>query len=612
MSKSRTMVVSALVITGAASLWAMRAGGQVVKPDLTPLKDSPEVQQLIEGTFTPDPDEPAAAVKVYIETEKKFKEAMGVGRFGPGDTEALTTVNPEPPLNEAIAAMQNATKLYPTSRTAWMGLGELLWNKYARWHRARDLRDAIDAQTRAVDLMLAKGSDADGRHRLNLADQVMRGLALLKDRTALDAFYQKLGPAEVRDLALFPYTEALAALNDPRADQQYRRMLAGGKPGLPNSILVSYIEYLFAQQRYQEVLRQIGEIPASDIRPPVYTRWSHLVKGAALERLGRLDEARVEYQGYLDEVAKQKQVWPYVFPANEKFRIPGSALQKGIEFSREPYELPEPQSLTLGSWLLGWISPTEAWADHVGTPCAATDWFCKAQYYLFWTIRGEVGCVWDDPSPQWCIGTTGGQRAVAWNVRTRVFYGATFRSCFGSTQVCTNYAAFAGPPGTTVDTVARRYYYVIDSGGYGGLGLGSSIGYRLDAEEAAALVALYGRVPDPIAGACLAGARIGDPCSGSCTADAGYLNSFFAHQSGIEFRSGNARWECPNGCCRELMMPAPFVSLPSGSACGLPCFAQVGDICPKYGWLASGCPSSYPNHYWGPKWGNRFWRFYGQ
>lgn len=414
MSSRAALAIGALIVVTVSGVWALHAGGQVVKPDLTPFKDSAEVQQLIEGTLYPDPDEPAAAVKTYIETKKKFREAMDLSRFGPDPTEALKTFDPEPPLNEAIAAMQKATALYPTSRTAWMGLSAFFWNKYHRWHRAQDLRKGIEASMQATDLMLSKQSgEVPGRDFTNLAEQSMRGLAVLKDRTALDAFYQKLGATELRDLALFPYTEALAALNDPRADQFYQRMLAGVKPKLPNTILESYVEYLFAQGKYKEVLELLGQIPPSDIKPPAYTRWFHLVKGATLERLGRLDEAKVDYKAYLDGVAKEKQVWPYVFPANEKFRILGSPLQQGIEFSREPYELPEPQSSTLGSWLLGWLSPTPAWAGHVSTPCAGTDWFCKAQYYLVWTIRGEAGCVWDDPNPQWCIGTTGGQRAVA-------------------------------------------------------------------------------------------------------------------------------------------------------------------------------------------------------
>lgn len=607
MSSKAALAIGTLVFVTVSGLWALHARGQVVKPDLTPFKDSPEVQQLIEGTLTPDPDEPAAAVKIYIEVEQKFREAMDLSKFGPDQTEAMKTIDVEPPLNEAIAAMQDATRRYPTSRTAWMGLGSYLWNKYERRHRAQDLRDAVQAYTKATNLMRKKGTTtgAVGRDFANLAAAITRGLAALKDDTTLDAFFRQLGETEFKDLALFPYTEALATLKDPRADRLYQRMLAGAKPKLPNSILESYIEYLFDQGKYNKVLELLGEIPPSDIKPPVYTRWFHLVKGTTMERLGRLDEAKAEYQGYLDEVAKQKQVWPYVFPANERFRIPGSPLQQGIEFSREPYELPEPQSSTLGSWLLGWLSPSPAWADHVATPaCASTDWLCKAQYYLVWTIRGEAGCVWDDQNSQWCTGTTGGQRAVAWNVRTRVFWGYGSRVCSGSTQVCFNYAAGITQQGD-LNSVARRYYYVIDWGSYGGLILGRNIGYKRDAEDAAAKVALYGRAPDPIRGACLAGGMIGNSCDGSCSADAGYLNSFLASESGIEFRSGTYAFQCYGSCCLEQLHPSDS---PSGSACGSACFAQVGAICPKWEWLESSC-IGYANPYWGPKWGNYYWRF---
>lgn len=337
--KSRlALTIAILILAGAGSLWALQAGERVVKPDMTPLKDSPEVQRLITGTLTVDPDEPAAAVRAYIETQKSLM------RIPRDPTEAQEAYDADTPLNEAIAAMQEATRLYPTSRTAWIGLGHFLRDRYVRRHRVQDLREAVQAYMRAIALIVAKGSDSDRRDLVNLVEQVTQGLIVLKDRSLLDAFVQTLEATRLSGFALWPEARVLAALNDPNADQLYQQLLAGTKPRLPNGIWESYIEYLFTRSRYKEVLDFLGQIPPSDITGAVYVRWFHLVKGATLERLGRLEEAKAAYRRYMDEVANEKQVWPYVFPANEKFRIPGSTLQRGIEFSREPYGLPEPES----------------------------------------------------------------------------------------------------------------------------------------------------------------------------------------------------------------------------------------------------------------------------
>lgn len=138
------------------------------------------------------------------------------------------------------------------------------------------------------------------------------------------------------------------------------------------------------------------------------------------------------------------------------------------------------------------------------------------------------------------------------------------------------------------------------------MGIGVNVGYKRDAEQAAAEVVLYGRVPDPIRGACLAGGMIGNSCDGYCSADAGYLQSFLASESGIEFRSSYAPYQCYGPCCFEQLVP---MASPSGSACGSACFAQVGAICPKYGWLKGALSCGFADPYWGPKWGNFYWRF---
>jgi len=598
---------------------ATRGQGQppVQPPDDAPSGVSPEMQELIKGTtLAPDPGEPAGAIRAYIDAEKKVGDAMKQTRFGVDPAEPSKPHNPDKPLDEALTVMRDATAQYPTSRHAWMGLGNVYWFRYASRHKAEDLRESLQAYMRAIEVSLPLPSggtrERDAGH---LARRIAKALVVLKDRATLDRFFQNLKAAdtEIWQIGMVYYAQALSALKDPRADELYQLLWAATDITQPGAILYSsYIEYLYDQGRYREVLELLGKVSPSELTNPISIKRFHLLKGATLERLGQFDDAKKEYRGYLDQLATIKQVAPSWFPADERFRIPGSDLQQGIDFGRSPDELPEPEA-GLGGWFKRWFGPALVWADHLQRqpPCTPTDWFCRARHYLVWTMDGETGCVNTSP---YCIGTTGGQRADAWNVRTRVFYGWTYRICFGTTQTCTNYAPGAPLQGTTVDDVARRYYYVIDTGGYGGQAFGQ---YTAEAELNAAQVALWGSVPDPMVGACLAGTMYGGPngsCDGTCSVQAGYLNSFLARQSGIEFRAGRVVWNCPYGCCREELMPDPYTTLPSGSACSLPCFSQVipGAICPKWGWLSSGCPSTYPNPYWGPRWGNFYWRFYGQ
>lgn len=375
MRKRTSFVGGVVMITVVVSFSAVCAGEQVLPPEAASPHLSPEVSELLQGTtFIVDPDEPVEAVKAYVETMKKLPQALGRIRLGSNPDQP--DIDPDRILRDALGVMRTAAARYPTSRHTWQGVGDVLWLQYEWRHKAQDLREAVDAYMKTIDLTLPRRDD--GRDFSYVARRISQGLTLLKEPQALDAFMRKLEAADQKfrtttfhGQALGEYTEALARLKDPRADQLYQEMLSGVKPNVFS--FKYYVGYLFDNGRYQEALQLLEKIPPSEIRSPVESRLLHIMKGATLERLGRLDEAKAEYQTYRDAVAAVKGTWFYAFPADEKFRIPGSVLQQGIEFGPDPNELPEPQSSTLGSWLLGGLFPTLAWAEVRATPCASND-----------------------------------------------------------------------------------------------------------------------------------------------------------------------------------------------------------------------------------------------
>ena len=195
---------------------------------------------------------------------------------------------------------------------------------------------------------------------------IANGFATLADGTSLDTFFGKLQGTKVWPLARLAYVVALGALNDPRADQLFQEELRLMPPG---ETLLEYVDYVWDRGRHQDALRIL------DIKDR--TRLHVILRverGAILEKLGRLDEARAEYQYYFDEVAKRsKSPWSWPVFVSDRYRINGSTLQQNIRFYPLLDKLPTPQS---GLWRF--LSPATAWADHVTLPmCGSGDLDCK-------------------------------------------------------------------------------------------------------------------------------------------------------------------------------------------------------------------------------------------
>jgi tetratricopeptide (TPR) repeat protein len=309
------------------------SGQTTSEVDRTPAEQSAEIQKLLQGTqFRPDIGEPAGAIKDLLATEDKVRKAWRRIQHStlPGEPD----FDPAPLLNEALAVRIRATTLYPTSRHAWQGLGDVWWQKYVWHHRAADLRESINAYVKAAELLILQGFGTATRDFADLVSSIANGYATLDDRTGLDMFFQKLKQTKFWELARDPYTAALGTMNDPRADQAFRELLLLVPPG---ETLPDYVDYLWDQQRYQEALQILDRKPRAKLNAIQIGQ-----RGAILERLGRYLEARKEYQYYLSEVAK---IAPWtLLSMPDRYRIPGSSDQQGMKFRRDDYRLQKPIS----------------------------------------------------------------------------------------------------------------------------------------------------------------------------------------------------------------------------------------------------------------------------
>ena len=396
-----TTVATGLVV--ALCAWAIQA------KEPAPDSESSSERDILADKLSPDPGEPPEAIKAYLDTERDVRKAIRRIEIGLAPNEP--DFSPQALLDKALAIRRQTAVKYPTSRHAWDGLGTLLWARYKVSHRAADLRGAVEAYERAAELAVQQNTLNSLRSGTDFSSYALAsalGRAALSDVAGLDKFFDKLKGTDGWPLAVDSYATGLGLLNDPRAASVWNEMLAAAPPH--ERFSSSYVEFLYDRQRYQEALAMYSL--ASQLGPT-----QHAQRGAMLERVGRTAEAKAEYQHYFDAV--NSGPWGSALRVPDRYRIPGSTLQQGIKFRPDPTRVPKPSSA-----LWRWLAPSVAWADHVAHGCPPSDWFCKAHQYITRTIHGEAGCLqW--PSPTQCWGTRGGQRAVAWNIRTRVFYGLT-------------------------------------------------------------------------------------------------------------------------------------------------------------------------------------------
>lgn len=179
------------------------------------------------------------------------------------------------------------------------------------------------------------------------------------------------------------YARALTWLNDDRSQEWYQKAIEIQPEGNFDA-QAHYAEWLLDQEREDDVLRLIDAQETS-----YYLRF---LRGVTLERMEQTDEAALDYD-YSANFTRD-------FPVPARYHIEGSEAQKRIVFEKEHKGRD-----------MGFQAPLLVSESQVRRGLA----------YL---IYGEA------PNEN-----RGGQRAVGWTVRTRVFRGGyPVNYCVGSTQ----------------------------------------------------------------------------------------------------------------------------------------------------------------------------------
>lgn len=445
------------------------------------------------------------------------------------------------------------------------------------------LSQSEEAFLAAEDLGMQHATNGGPYYTAELADIY----TILGERAGLGRYFESVLQVYPEDyLASLDYAQALAAAGDMRAGAFFSKAIALRPQGNFNSV-VFYAEYLLDQGEEREALDMLRETltPQED-----YAYYPHFLKGMASERLGEMDGAAAEYKLFLrfNEIPQMSidvggQDLPFqqeeLFRPQAKYRIVGSVLQEGIRFKEEV------------------MQPL----DHIGVPTSVCPtpqtWQCKAQYYAVKTMNSEAR-----GQPQ------GGYRAVAWSYRARAFWLATWRDCPYRCYCTGPYASGVYYTNGNLDSLYRRYYYVIDRGGYVGLSYGSY-------PDAVALQewssVFNGAVPDPASGQCLSGLRNGSACEGACSSSTIW---FYIDTVGraTEFRAGKLVRHYPKRSLCWWTQLDPTSSPSDNNCCGIgPCLYSIGVLCPNYGYLPCNyggtCFSCPRTGNWGPTSGNFYW-----
>ncbi len=307
---------------------------------------APEVQRFIASTYLahneefPDPNEPIEVLSLYLEGQELLRYRQ---------------------IEKAIALFGQAIQRFPESRHAHAGLGYALWERYKDNNAEKDLRQAVGEFLRAARIGMKFG-------KVRYTYQIAMGLAHLEDRTSMDRFFKDaLAIGDRKYLTTLDYARGLGVLGDPQAEDLFKQAVALQPEGNIDA-LAYYAEWLLDHNRPADVVALID----SD----AHVEYLHFLRGVALERLGKLEEARVAYQIYapISELD----------PAPIKYRIAGSRAQENLIFE-------------------GDVVPQDV-------PC---DGYDDLALVIECEAAGE---------------SEGGQRAVGWTVRTRVFKG-TLANC---------------------------------------------------------------------------------------------------------------------------------------------------------------------------------------
>ncbi|HBR21711.1 MAG TPA: hypothetical protein DD713_03975 [Nitrospiraceae bacterium] len=472
----------------------------------------------------------------------------------------------------SVGKLLDAKVKYPQSRHIQEALGWVYGRMYDSTNDKNKLAKAAEAFDRAETLYF---ENSIIKLYSGYADLMSKILVILKDKTRLDSYFAVLLERYPSDtIAHLSYAKALSSLSDNRAEKYFEKAISL-KDEDNFQPTVDYVEHLLDRGYYKKALAVLNKEKSE-------AYYLHFIKGYTLEKLGRLKKAEEEYRRYL----KFKEVTSFsegVFKPNKKYRIPNGRLQNGIDFDADT---------TVSSAV---ACPTPKYK----MTCSSTDWQCKMRTYAVWTINGEA---------ERNNGTLGMMRAVAWNIRNRVFSPTSSVYC-PSQFTCTNYA-YCYPLSLVKwpndpSTLYQRYFQVINTGGYAGLQFKT---YTQQSEQVFFDV-FNGLVPDPYSGKCPVSIFYGDSCSGTCGSTTTIWGSFPSYTTAMEFRAGRLYPKNAWGyqCYEFKTMGAPDM----GNCTGVPCFVNSRLICPRYATQSDhiSCYSDGKGQYYytGPVYGNFFW-----
>lgn len=215
-------------------------------------------------------------------------------------------------LEEALAVFSQAVTLQPDSRHGHEGLAVALWQRYVETQSEADLQVSAEQWVRAAEIGMDWG-------KVRYTHRLAQTLGQLRDAKTLDRLFQRALEIEPMGYVIHvDYAEGLRLLDDPRAEDWYKKAVELQPEGNINAVAY-YGEWLLDHRREIEVLTLIA--------PDAHKEYLHFLRGVALERSGRIDEAKQEYAQYIGFSA--------TFPAPVQYRIEGSEAQTGITFETD-------------------------------------------------------------------------------------------------------------------------------------------------------------------------------------------------------------------------------------------------------------------------------------
>ncbi len=232
-------------------------------------------------------------------------ESAGVADIYWGGVEFMRLGNWE----EAQIWFAKGISQYPKSRHLHEGMTQVLWFLATKEPaNAAALEDAAYEIVQTVKIGLDFGKV---RHTWLLAQTLGR----TGDIDTLDSIFKQAIAIDPTFETYLHYAIGLSILEDPRAETMYQQALIL-QPKDNIDALASYGEWLLDHKNEDQVLTLL---PANS-----HIEYLHFLRGVALERLGRLNDARLEYA--------QFAAFSNDFPAPGRYQIPDSRAQSDIKF----------------------------------------------------------------------------------------------------------------------------------------------------------------------------------------------------------------------------------------------------------------------------------------